>query len=374
MRPVRQFVQIEVTYAVYTTRELFHADNPLLEQVLTVGNGGLPQRILVVIDKPVAGSRVGLLDDVTRSLRSQPGCELVAPPLLMPGGERAKRDPKCLEELYQAIESASLAERDTLLAIGGGSLLDLAGYAVGTLNAPPRMVRVPTTAISQCEWGIAIKSTLHRFGRPDFQGVVSVPLAVINDTAFLKTLTDEAWLLGLAAAVRLALLRDGGFFEWMEDRADDLAKRDDAVLPALVQRSAELAAQRIALAGDPLERFQGPLFELHDWLTQRLNVPEGTAIAIGSAWTASYAYMTGHLAETEFQRVLDLFHRLGLPVYVEAMARLLDNPIVVEPEAPLRWTSLTAIGCMKEFGRPDELKLKAGMALLERFQRTAIRI
>jgi len=212
-----------------------------------------------------------------------------------------------------------------VLAIGGGAVLDVVGFAAATAHRGVRLVRMPTTTLAQADAGIGVKNGVNAFGTKNFLGSFAVPLAVINDEAFLSTLSDRDWRCGLSEAVKVALIKDQRFFELIEASVPRLARREDAAMRPIVRRSAALHLQHIVTGGDPFELQGARPLDFGHWSAHKLEqmtdfrLRHGEAVAIGVALDVVYSAMTGRLAETEAQRVIEVLERLGFVLYDAAM-------------------------------------------------------
>src|SRR5438477_5699906 len=103
-----------------------------------------------------------------------------------------------------------------------------------------RLFRIPTTVLSQDDSAIGVKNGINAFEKKNYLGTFAVPFAVINDSRFLPTLSDRDWRAGISEAVKVALIRDANFFDFIETHADRLRERDLPIMQQLVRRSAEL--------------------------------------------------------------------------------------------------------------------------------------
>ena len=146
---------------------------------------------------------------------------LAGPVLTIPGGEQAKNDPKIAARVLDAIHEASLCRHSYVIAIGGGAVLDVVGYAAATVHRGIRLIRMPTTVLAQDDSGVGVKNGINAYGQKNYLGTFAPPYAVINDFSFLTTLSDRDWRGGIAEAVKAALIRDREFFDVIEQRAAD---------------------------------------------------------------------------------------------------------------------------------------------------------
>jgi 3-dehydroquinate synthase len=130
-----------------------------------------------------------------------------------------------------------------VLGIGGGAVLDMVGYAAATAHRGIRLIRVPTTVLAQNDSGVGVKNGINAFGKKNFLGTFAPPYAVLNDIDFLTTLDDRDWRSGIAEAVKVALIKDANFFEFITTNAKALARRDMDSMQHLVYRCASIAPE-----------------------------------------------------------------------------------------------------------------------------------
>lgn len=282
--------------------------------------------VLTVLDEGLVQARPTLPAEVERYLAAHSAeLELVAPPHLLPGGEAAKNDPALLVELHQRLAAARLDKQGALLIIGGGAVLDAAGYAGSTAHRGVRIVRMPSTVLAQNDAGVGVKTSVNAFGSKNFLGTFAPPFAVINDAGLLDTLPLRDTRAGLAEAVKVALIRDAEFFAWLEAHAAQLREGSPAELEYAVRRCAELHLGHIAGAGDPFERGSARPLDYGHWSAHKLEtltrheLRHGEAVAIGMALDACYATARGMLAEAARDRLCALLRALGLPSYHPAL-------------------------------------------------------
>jgi 3-dehydroquinate synthase len=251
--------------------------------------------------------------------------ELVAEPELIPGGERCKNDPALLSQLQKRVVDLGLDRHAFIVAIGGGAALDLIGYVAATVHRGIRHIRVPTTVLSQNDSGVGVKNGVNAFGQKNMLGAFAPPFAVLNDSAFLDALDAREKRAGMAEAVKVALIRDGAFFRWLELHAGELSAFAPKTMDHLIRRCAELHMRQIALGGDPFERGSARPLDFGHWSAHKLELMtehalrHGEAVAIGVALDARYSVLAGHLADGDDRRIIDLLTRLGLPVFHPAL-------------------------------------------------------
>src|SRR5262249_12019431 len=279
-------------------------------------------------DRGVLRGHRGLIAAIQRYCAAFPEVlTLVKPPLVLPGGERVKNLPRYIREILRAINDGGLCRHSYVVAIGGGAIVDVAGYAAATAHRGIRLVRIPTTVLSQDDSGVGVKNGVNAFGKKNYLGVFAPPFAVINDFRFLTSLSDRAWRSGISEAVKGSPIQDAAFFDLLEDHAARLVQRDQASMELLVRRCAELHCAHIATSGDPFELGSSRPLDFGHWAAHKLEhltnyrLRHGEAVAIGIALDSTYSYLLGSLSEAGWRRILTLLRNLGLPVYAQAIER-----------------------------------------------------
>ena len=316
-------------YPVHFTRGLFDPGNPLFQDVIRAGGGELPKKLLAVVDRGLYRHHPDLLTDIERYCRAHPEViTLRAAPLVLPGGEAVKNDPLHVTILHQAMQAAGLCRHSYVAAVGGGALIDTAGFAAATAHRGVRLLRVPTTVLSQADAAIGVKNSVNAMGQKNFLGVFAPPAAVLNDADFLTTLSQKDWIGGVAEAVKVALIKDADFFRLLEKQAQALVRRDLEAMRQVIYRCAALHLDHIATAGDPFEQGSSRPLDFGHWLAHRLELlsgfelGHGEAVAIGVALDTTYSYLAGLLQKSSWQRVLDLLTNLGFALYVPQLDNL----------------------------------------------------
>ncbi|HLP06750.1 MAG TPA: 3-dehydroquinate synthase [Opitutaceae bacterium] len=324
--PLAATLPVPFAHRLLFTREVFAPANSTLAQVLTPREPGERVRALLVCDAGLCAAQPEL---TTRAVAwfSQHAAvaELAAPPLVLPAGEAAKNDFAALERLWTAIADAGLCRHSYIVAVGGGALLDVAGFAAATAHRGIPLVRLPTTSLSQADSGVGVKCGVNRFGRKNWLGAFDVPHAVINDVAFLRTLPPRERRAGLAEAVKVALIRDGAFFEWLVARSDAIAGADLAVYEHAIATSARLHFEHIASGGDPFERGSARPLDFGHWAAHKLEqlsafrLGHGDAVAVGLALDLVYARRAGLLDAAIAERALALLERFEFALHVSEL-------------------------------------------------------
>jgi 3-dehydroquinate synthase len=291
--------------------------------------GRTKNRALVVIDSEVARLTPGLLEQISKfGDEHAPRLEFVAPPFIMRGGEVCKQDPVEIERIHALIERYALCRHSYILAIGGGAVLDATGYAAATAHRGVRLIRLPTSVLSQNDAGVGVKNGVNAFGRKNFLGTFAPPYAVINDFNFLRTLPDREQRAGIAEAIKVALIRDRSFFDELYADREQLKIFAPAAMERMIIRCAELHLEHISTGGDPFECGSSRPLDFGHWNAHKLEeltageLRHGEAVAIGIALDSLYSRHCGMLSELDLYRILTLLDELGFTLYHQALAWL----------------------------------------------------
>jgi 3-dehydroquinate synthase len=369
-------------YPVVFTRGLFEPGNPALEDAVARLEPRRRHRLLPVIDEGVARAWPGLVPAIRAYVEARPErLALAGDPVVVPGGEACKNDPSLVASLQARFQELRIDRHSFVLIVGGGAVLDMAGYAAATTHRGLRVVRVPTTVLAQDDSGVGVKNGVNAHGSKNFFGTFAPPFAVLNDSDFLLTLSARDRIEGMAEAVKIALIRDRGFFAWLEKSAGRLVAFDREEVETLVRRCAELHLRHIATSGDPFEAGSARPLDFGHWAAHRLEtlsghaLRHGEAVAIGMALDARYSVEAGLLDEAALPRVLGLMEALGLPTWhgALAMADPSGRPAILRGleefrehlGGELHVTLLRDIGEGFEVTEMDEARILRALAWLE---------
>jgi 3-dehydroquinate synthase len=338
---IRQRVRVDFEYPVYFSTGVLHPTNLLLRDLVARSADETPSRLIVVLDGGVAAHYSDLIAQIEEYCqRHRTVISLAAPVLIVPGGEAVKNDPTHVDDIHHLINQAGLCRHSYIVAIGGGAVLDAAGYAAATAHRGIRLIRVPTTVLSQDDSAMGVKNGINAFGKKNYLGTFAPPFAVINDVSFLPTLSDRDWRAGISEAVKAALIKDRSFFDVIEQQAAALKHRDLQAMEHVIRRCAALHLTHIASGGDPFELGSSRPLDFGHWSAHKLEqltnhrLGHGEAVAIGIALDSTYSYLAGFLPEDDWRRIVNLMPALGLSVYAPELGQHLDAPD--HPESVLR--------------------------------------
>jgi 3-dehydroquinate synthase len=323
-----QRFSVPFEYPVHFTRGVFNPDNPALRDALCYREPARRQRCLCVVEQRVAALHPSLLDNIRRYARTHAlSMNLVRPVTVIAGAEACKNEPGALSTLHAIFHEAHLDRQATVICVGGGALQDLVGYAAATAHRGVRVLRVPTTVLSQADSGVGVKNGINAFGKKNFLGSFAPPHAVVIDPLWLRSLPLRDAVAGMAEAVKVALIKDAEFFAWQRAHVAALASCEQAAVEVLVKRCATLHLQHIAGNGDPFERGSARPLDFGHWAAHKLEsmtdyrLSHGEAVAIGIALDVHYCAATGLLSQSDAAEIIDFMQRLGLPLWDEALAR-----------------------------------------------------
>ncbi|WP_260963044.1 3-dehydroquinate synthase [Pseudomonas citri] len=308
--------KVHYDYPVVFTDHLFDPLNPCLHRQLTHGQRR-PVTVLVFADEQLLNSASQLPGQIEAYFAAHAAdLHLKTAPIAVPAGELSK-DAQVLQRLYADMLQQGLDRHCHVLALGGGAVLDAVGYACATFHRGIRLIRVPSTVLAQNDAGIGVKNGINAFGQKNLLGAFYPATAVINDFQLLTSLTRRDQIAGLAEAVKVALIKDAVFFQWMERNADALARFDHSASRYAIHRCAELHLAHITGAGDPFERGNGRPLDYGHWAAHKLEnlsrhrLRHGEAVAVGMALDGLYANALGLLSDADTVRVLALLLKLG---------------------------------------------------------------
>ncbi|MGB0326747.1 MAG: 3-dehydroquinate synthase [Akkermansiaceae bacterium] len=314
-------IQVSFRHRVRFTRDAFTGGNGMVAELLeTAGRS----KVLVFVEIGLREFFPELEGEIQDYFSDLHGLRLAGVEWLA-GGEEAKRDNRVYQDAMGAIERHGVDRHSYVLVIGGGAFLDVIGFAAATGHRGVRLVRFPTTTLSQDDSGVGVKNGINAFGKKNFIGTFAVPYAVVNDFRFLHTQPVRTRRAGLIEAVKVALVRDGEFFGWIEENVAGLRALEEPVLEEAVERSAIHHARHIAQGGDPFELGSSRPLDYGHWAAHKLEqltdfeLSHGEAVSVGVALDTLYAAKIGLLSMIDAERVLAVIEGLDLPVWHEAL-------------------------------------------------------
>jgi 3-dehydroquinate synthase len=320
MNYIEQSFQVQFHYKVHFTSGLFGPENPVFANFLNEKmEESAAGKIFFVLDSGVVEHHSSIHKQIREYFGQASAVSLIPESLIIPGGEACKNDRQSLEKILEAIDRHGIDRHSYLAAIGGGAVLDLAGYAAAIAHRGIRHIRIPTTVLSQNDSGVGVKNGINYYGKKNFLGTFTPPVAVFNDELFLKSLSERNWRSGISEAVKVSLIKDAAFFYWIEEHAAELAARHLPTMNQLIRRCAELHMLHIS-GGDPFEQGSSRPLDFGHWSAHKLeqlagfNILHGEAVAIGIAVDTLYSALSGRIDTEKAGRVIQLLLKLGFEI------------------------------------------------------------
>jgi len=319
MSHLKQSFSVKFEYNVYFTSALFDTSNNTLSDFFKSRPSDALKKIYFVIDQGVADAHPELTADIRNFFASQTNVQLIDDILIVPGGEASKNNTALFDQIVEAVDTRGIDRHSYIAAIGGGAVLDLVGYAAAVSHRGIKHIRIPTTVLSQNDSGIGVKNGINYKRKKNFLGTFAPPVAVFNDEDFLATLSDRDYRSGISEAVKVALIKDAGFFYWLEANTSQLVARDSAAMNYLIKHCAKLHMDHIA-GDDPFETGSARPLDFGHWAAHKqeqlsdFSVLHGEAVAMGIALDSVYSYFKGMLTEEKAQRILKVLTDLNFGI------------------------------------------------------------
>jgi len=322
---IQRSIQVAWQLRVFFTEDVFAPANPVLKDALADGS---LRKVLVVLEDALAQSQPKLERQIENYFSAHTKqLQLVRPPLFVAGGEQSKNSITIVTDILSQIDRHHIDRHSYLIAIGGGALLDVAGFAAATAHRGVRHIRIPTTTLAQADSGVGVKNGINAFGKKNFIGTFAPPHAVINDFNLLATLKPRDKRAGYVEAVKVACIRDKNFFDEIECDAEKLISFEPAAMKHLIRRCAELHLEHIATSGDPFETGSARPLDFGHWAAHKLEqlsnfqISHGEAVAIGIALDVIYSREIGLLDAQSCERILKLLKQLGFNLFADELLK-----------------------------------------------------
>ena len=238
--------------------------------------------------------------------------------LVLPDGEEHKNLEK-LNLIYDCLLSNRLDRNTTLIALGGGVIGDITGFAAASYQRGVHLIQIPTTLLSQVDSSVGGKTAVNHPMGKNMIGAFYQPQTVIADTETLSTLDDRQLSAGIAEVIKYGLIRDLPFLEWLEKNMDKLLARDNAALSYIIERSCQNKAE--VVAADERESGQRALLNLGHTFGHAIETGmgygkwlHGEAVASGMVMAARMSEKLGWISMHDVDRVINLIESAQLPI------------------------------------------------------------
>lgn len=272
------------------------------------------KKVLVVTNTTVAPL---YLDKIMASIKGK-GVDVTVESVILPDGEKYK-DVNTLVKIYDKAVETRMDRKCTFVALGGGVIGDMCGYAAASFLRGVNFIQIPTTVMAQVDSSVGGKTGVnHPLGK-NLIGAFYQPQCVLVDTDTLNTLPDRELASGIAEVIKYGLIRDATFFEWLEKNMEDLLSRDAGAFAYAIKRSCQNKAEVVSLdekeggirATLNLGHTFGHAIETNlgygEWL-------HGEAVGAGTAMAADMSLRLGWIDKPLQTRILSLLERARVPV------------------------------------------------------------
>ncbi|PCH60423.1 MAG: 3-dehydroquinate synthase [Gammaproteobacteria bacterium] len=322
-----------------------HIGQHLLTQVALLQPHIVSKQVLIVSNDTVAP----LYLDTLLSTLSAYDCYTV----VLKDGEQYK-SLDTLNEIFDAALNNKLNRQLTMIALGGGVIGDMAGFAASCYQRGVNFIQIPTTLLAQVDSSVGGKTAVnHPLGK-NMIGAFYQPRCVLADISTLDTLPARELSAGLAEVIKYGVIRDVAFFEWLEQNMDALLARNSEVLGYAIERSCRNKAEIVEQ--DEHERGMRALLNLGHTFGHAIETAcgygvwlHGEAVAAGMSMAAELSYRLGWLPANDMQRIIGLIARAKLPVKPPATmsaAQFMDLMAVDKKveDGKVRFVLLKALG------------------------------
>lgn len=315
---IEQSFSVPFTYPVCFSEDIFSLNNKIFVDLLAKDRHA---NVLFVVDSGVVEAHPQLVLQLKAYAEAHSeSFSITCDPIVVVGGEASKNDEAIYKKIVEATHLYGIDRHSYIAVIGGGAVIDMVGFAAAISHRGIRLIRIPTTVLSQNDSAVGVKNSVNLFGKKNYLGTFTPPYAVLNDFNFLKTLDDRDWRSGISEAIKVALIKDLSFFTWIEDHSTALAKRKMAPMQELIIRCAQMHLDHIS-GKDPFEFGSSRPLDFGHWAAHKLEhlsdfrIRHGEAVAIGIALDSTYSYLKGWISEADLSRIIAVFKTLGFELF-----------------------------------------------------------
>lgn len=337
LQPIKQSFQVQYDYQLYFTSGLFALENPLFANLIADYKDFEPVKLFFVLDDGVKNHHTALIHQIEEYCEKNRSVIKYTDTLVLPGGEQVKNSDDAIESVLKGVNENKICRHSFVVVIGGGAVIDMVGYAAAIAHRGVKLIRIPTTVLSQNDSAVGVKNSVNAFKKKNFLGTFAPPFAIINDSDFLETLEQRDWISGISEAIKVALIKDKTFFKYIADNATGLKNREMEPMQYVIYKCAEMHMHHIAQGGDPFESGSSRPLDFGHWAAHKMEfmtnyeLRHGEAVAKGIALDVTYAQLIGLISEEDLQHILDVMIAIGfdlsLPVESKKEIEALLNGI-----------------------------------------------
>ncbi|WP_297707019.1 3-dehydroquinate synthase [uncultured Eudoraea sp.] len=322
LKPIEQSFAVNFKYSLHFTNDVFESNNSLFAEVIKSYTPNEKVKLLFVVDDGVLKKHPELIGSIKNYCLLHSSQLLFTECLVIPGGEIAKNNYDNVDRIISAINNNAICRHSFVIVIGGGAVIDVAGYAASVAHRGVKLIRIPTTVLSQNDAAIGVKNGINAYSKKNFIGTFAPPYAILNDRNFLTSLGQRDWIAGVAEAIKVALIKDEFFFNTIKENAIKLKERDMDAMLKTIYRCAEMHMEHIAKGGDPFESGSSRPLDFGHWSAHKLeqmsnySLRHGEAVAKGIALDLTYSQLVGFISVEILDEILEVMADIGFDLSI----------------------------------------------------------
>ena len=226
-----------------------------------------------------------------------------------------------IKELYKFLIKEHFDRKDILVALGGGVVGDMTGYAAATYLRGIDFIQIPTTLLAQVDSSVGGKTGVDFDGYKNMIGAFKMPRLVYMNMSTIKTLPDRQYFSGFAEVMKYGLIRDEFFYTWLIDNLYEICEKNPAVLEEMISRSCDI--KRAIVEKDPTEKGERALLNFGHTIGHAIEkymdftLYHGECVALGCVCAAYISWKKDLLTKDEYYEIRDMFVPFNLPISIE---------------------------------------------------------
>jgi 3-dehydroquinate synthase len=322
LNPIEQSFAVNFKYSLHFTSGLFESNNDLFMKVIRSYKPNEKVKLLFVIDDGVLKNHPELSKGIKEYCLLHNNQLQFTECLVTEGGEKSKNNYDNVDRIIAAINDNAICRHSFVVAVGGGAVIDMAGFAASIAHRGVKLIRIPTTVLSQNDAAIGVKNGINAYNKKNFIGTFAAPYAILNDSKFLTSLEQRDWIAGVAEAIKVALIKDADFYNTIKENTIRLKERDMDAMLNTIYRCAEMHMEHIATGGDPFESGSSRPLDFGHWSAHKLeqmsnySLRHGEAVAKGIALDLTYAHFTGLISVEILDEILEVMTEIGFDLSI----------------------------------------------------------
>lgn len=328
MKIINQSFKVDFKYKIIFTHDIFNTKNLDIIKTLNITNKNR-KKVIIFIDKNVHKTNENISKKIQDYFKKyERYVNLVCKPILITGGEKIKNHYNLVKYAYKLIDIYKICRQSYILAIGGGTIQDLIGFVASTAHRGIRLIRIPTTTLSQDDSGVGVKNGINFNHKKNFIGCFNTPYAVINDFLLLNSLKNENFIEGFSEAIKVSLIKNKKLFFLIKNNTSKILNRDNDITEKIIYECAKLHANHISKKGDPFETKSSRPLDFGHWAAHKIEslskykISHGKSVAIGIALDCTYSYILKILKKDDWKNIITTLIKLKLPIYCEELSNI----------------------------------------------------